>query len=200
MTGVLLAMQARLSAAVDHAPICRGRLEEVIAALWSPLDDPGASRPVLALWCSQRGWRLPVEARLAVGWPMPLGLLRVAFRSLTLVALRDLFGEDVTALAGAAPERAARLLGRAALVRPAPAKAPCAPAPLPGRAGPPGVDYGLMAREILAHPDWVAAAGWPERTRRRVLGRLVDGALGAGCSVSADVAARAASLRVPTAA
>jgi TniQ len=73
MATALLAMQARIAAAVDHAPIDRSRLEEIVGALWSPLDDPGASRPVLALWVSERGWRAPVEARLAVGQPMPLG-------------------------------------------------------------------------------------------------------------------------------
>ena len=79
LTTALLAMQTRVGAAVDHAPTCRGRLEEVVATLWSPLDDPGASRPVLALWVSERGWRPPVEARLAVGRPMPLRLSRFRF-------------------------------------------------------------------------------------------------------------------------
>jgi hypothetical protein len=111
MSLVLGTMQARIAAAVDHAPIYRGRLEEVVAALWSALDDPGASRPVLTLWGSERGWRLPAEAGQAVGRPMPLGLLRVPFRALTLVALRDLFGEDIAALAGSPPERARSAAG-----------------------------------------------------------------------------------------
>jgi len=58
----------------------------------------------------------------------------------------------------------------------------------------------VLAREILAHPDWVAAAELPERRRRRVLGRLVDRALGTGFSVSGDLAAGAGSARVLTAA
>ena len=185
---MLLTMQARIAAVVDHASIYRGRLEEVIDTLWSPLDYPGASRPTLALWCSQPGWRPPVEARQVIGRPMPLGLLPVPFRGLTLVALRDLFGEDVTALAGP-PERAAWVLGRAAFLRPAPAKSPRAPALLPSRKGRSPADYLALAREILAHPDWVAAAELPERRRRRVLGRLVDQALIAGVSATRRLAA-----------
>ena len=131
---------------------------------------------------------------------MPLGLLRVPFRCLTLFALRDLFGEDVTALAGSTPERAARLLGRAAFLRPAPAKSSRAPVLLPAGKRRSLADYQALAREILAHPDWVAAAELPERRRRRVLGRLVDRALGTGFSVSGDLAAGAGSARVLTAA
>lgn len=199
MSAELSTIQAGIAAAVDHASIDRIRLEEVIAALWSALDDPGASRPVLTVWASERGWRLPAEARCAVSRPMPLGLLRVPFRALTLVALHDLFGEGVAALEGPAPEQAARLLGRAALLRPAPAKSPKAPALLPSGEGRSVADCQALAREILAHPDWVAAAELPERRRRRVLGRLVDQALATGISVAADLAAGMASLRVQTA-
>ena len=176
LTTALLAMQTRVGAAVDHAPTCRGRLEEVVATLWSPLDDPGASRPVLALWVSERGWRPPVEARLAVGRPMPLRLLRVPFRSLTLVAMRDLFGEEFTALERAR-ERADWLFRRAAPRRPVPAKSPRPPALWPGGERRSPADYRLLAREILAHPDWAAATQLPERRRRRVVGRLIDAAL-----------------------
>ena len=178
MATALLAMQARIAAAVDHAPIDRSRLEEIVGALWSPLDDPGASRPVLALWVSERGRRAPVEARLAVGQPTPLGLLPVPVRGLTLVAIRDLFGEEVMALEGA-PERAAWLFRRAAPRRPVPAKLR-PPALWPGGARRSPADYRLLAREILEHPDWAAAAHLPERRRRRVLGRLIDAALAQG--------------------
>jgi hypothetical protein len=58
--------------------------------------------PVLALWVSERGWRAPVEARPAIGQPMPLGLLPVSVRALTLVAIRDLFGEEMMTLEAAA--------------------------------------------------------------------------------------------------
>lgn len=201
MTRVLLAMQSRLSVAVDYAPISRGRLEQVIARLWSPLEDPvwrvqaGAGALVFAARLASAGGsalgrRLAYAAGAVAGCLSRLDARRPA-RSLRR-------GRHGAGRGGA--EWAARLLGRAALVRPASAKALCAPAPLPRRAGPSGVDYRLMAREILAHPDWVAVAGLPEPARRRVLTRLVDKTLGAGCSVSADVAARAASLRVPTAA
>ena len=179
MATALLAMQARIAAAVDQTPMDRSRLEEIIGALWSPLDDPGASRPVLALWVSERGWRAPVEARLAVGQPTPLGLLPVPVRGLTLVAIRDLFGEELMALEEAR-ERAAWLFRRAAPRRPAPAKSPRRPALWPGGERRSPADYRLPAREILAHPDWAAAAHLPERRRRRVLGRLIDAALGPG--------------------
>ena len=174
----LLAAQGRIAAAVEHAPSHRNRLEEAIATLWAPVDDPGASRPVLELWVSGRGWRLPVEARQAVGRPTPLGQLRVPFRGLTLVALHDLCGGDISAL-GEASGRAAWFLRRAAPRRSGRAKT------LPARAicgkaerRSPG-DYLALAREILAHPDWAAAAQLPERRRHRVQGRLVDKALGA---------------------
>jgi len=38
-------------------------------------------------------------------------------------------------------------------------------------------DYRRLARDILAHPAWAAAAGSPEKIRRRVLSRLIDSAL-----------------------
>jgi len=172
----LLAVQARIAAAVDQAPTDRKSLEDVILALWAPLDDPGASRPVLALWISERGWRGPVEARLAVGRPMPLGSLRVPFRGLTLVAIRDLFGDEVAALEGAR-ERADWLFRRAAFPRPARAGSPRPQTARPEGDRRPAADYHRLARAILAHPDWVAAAHLPERRRRRVLGRLIDAAL-----------------------
>ena len=184
MATALLPMQARIAAAVDHAPIDRGRLEGIVGVLWSPLDDPGASRPVLALWVSERGWRAPVEARPAVGQPMPLGLLLVPVRALTLVAIRDLFGEEVMALEGA-PERAPWLFRRAAPRRPAPPKSVRPPALWPGGERRSPADYRRLAREILAHPDWAAAARLPERRRRRVLGRLIDAALGPGFAEAA---------------
>lgn len=179
MANALLAIQARIAAALDHVPMRRSRLEEVIAMLWAPVDDPGASRPVLELWVSGQGWRLPVEARQAVGRSTPLGQLRVPFRGLTLVALHDLCGGDISGL-DEAPGRADWLFGRAAPRRPGRAKT------LPARVNwgkaerrSPG-DYLPLAREILAHPDWVAAARLPERRRRRVRGRLIDKALEAG--------------------
>ena len=175
----LLAMQARIAAAVDHAPAYRNALEEVIAALWSPLDDPGASRPVLAIWISERGWRTPAETRLAVGRPMPLGLLRVPFRGLTLVAIGDLFGDELSTLKWARV-RADWLFRRAAFPRPARARAPRPRTARQGGERRSSGDYLRLAGEILAHPDWVAAAHLPERRRRRVLGRLIDAALAPG--------------------
>jgi hypothetical protein len=190
----LLAVQARIAAAVDQAPTDRNSLEEVVLALWAPLDDPGASRPVLALWISERGWRAPVEVRLAVGQPMSLGSLRVPFRCLTFVAIRDLFGDEVTALEGAR-ERADWLFRRAAFPRPARAGSPRPQtARLEGDRRP-AADYHRLARAILAHPDWVAAAHLPERRRRRVLGRLIDAALE---PVSRREGARAKSARKPS--
>ena len=188
LAAALLAMQARIGAAVDHAPAHRAGLDKVIAALWSPLDDPGASGPVLALWASQRGWRAPVAARFAVGQPMPLPLLPVSVRALTLVAIRDLFGEEIPALAGAR-DRADWLFRRAAFPRPVRATLPRAQTARQEEARRPAADYRRLAAEILAHPDWAAAAHLPERRRQRVLGRLIDLALGPG--LAADWTAKA---------
>ena len=188
LTTALLAMQTRVAAAVDHAPTCRGRLEEVVATLWSPLDDPGASRPVLALWVSERGWRPPVEARLAVGRPMPLRLLRVPFRGLTLVAIRDLFGEEFTALERAR-ERAAWLFRRAAPRRPVPAKSPRPPALWPGgerrlarRLSPSGARNSrasrLGRRDPIARASTTARSGTADRRGPRAGFRDVIGRRG----------------------
>ena len=125
-------------------------------------------RPVLALWLSERGWRAPVEARPAVGQPMPLGLAPVPVRALTLVAIRDLFGEEVMALEGA-PARAPWLFRRAAPRRPVPAKSPRPSALWPGAERRSPADHRLLPQEILAHPDWAAAAQLPERRRRRLV-------------------------------
>jgi hypothetical protein len=179
LTTALLAMQARIAAAVDHTSTDRRSLEEVIAALWSPLDDPGAVRPVLAIWISERGWRAPADVRLAIGRPMPLGLLRVPFRVLTLIAVRDIFGEEVAALQRPR-ERADWLFRRAAFPRRVPARFPRPPAFWPERKRGSAGGYLCLARGILAHPDWVAAAQLPERRRRRVLDQLIDAALGSG--------------------
>ena len=135
-------------------------------------------RPVLALWLSERGWRAPVEARPAVGQPMPLGLAPVPVRALTLVAIRDLFGEEVMALEGA-PARAPWLFRRAAPRRPVPAKSPRPSALWPGAERRSPADHRLLPQEILAHPDWAAAAQLPERRRRRVVS-TADAALGPG--------------------
>ena len=153
----LLAMQARIAATVDHAPAYRNAREDAIAALWSPLDDPGASRPVLALWISERGWRTPAETRLTVGWPLPLGLLRVPLRGLTLVAIRELFGDELPALKWAR-ERADWLFRRAAFPCPARARFPRPQTAREEGDRRPAADYPRLAREILAHP--VDGAFW----------------------------------------
>ena len=90
--------------------------------------------------------------------------------------MRDLFGEEFTALERAR-ERADWLFRRAAPRRPVPAKSPRPPALWPGGERRSPADYRLLAREILAHPDWAAATQLPERRRRRVVGRLIDAAL-----------------------
>lgn len=179
LTTALLAMQARIAAAVDHTSTDRRTLERVIAALWSPLDDPGAARPVLAIWISERGWRAPADVRLSIGRPMPLGLLRVPFRILTLIAIRDIFGEEFAALQGPR-ERADWLFRRVAFPDPARPRSPRPQTAWQEGDRRPAADYHRLAHEILAHPDWVAAAHLPERPRRRVLGRLIEAALDPG--------------------
>lgn len=88
-------------------------LERTIRALWAPLDQAGAARPVLALWFDELGWNCPFEARVAVGAPVPLQHLSVRWRVLTLVILSDLFGAAMVPV-GTMPEAAARLFRRAA--------------------------------------------------------------------------------------
>ena len=148
MATALLPMQARIAAAVDHALGFRARLAP--AARGAP-----SRRPAHA-----------VAVAVAVA--------AVAVRALTLVAIRDLLGEEMMALERA-PERAPWLLRRPAPRRPV-SQSPRPPALWPGGERRSPADYRPLAREILAHPDWAAAAELPERRRRRVLGRLIDAA------------------------
>ena len=88
----LISIQDRIGAIVRGAPERRGRLEEALSTLWAPLDDPGAARPILALWLDERGWRCPIEAQGAIGAPFPLGRLPIALRIATLIAADAAFG------------------------------------------------------------------------------------------------------------
>ncbi|MBM3654298.1 MAG: TniQ family protein, partial [Alphaproteobacteria bacterium] len=67
----LISLQNFVGAIVRGAPERRRRLEEALARLWSPLDDPGAARPVLALWIDESRWRCPIAAQHAIGAPFP---------------------------------------------------------------------------------------------------------------------------------
>jgi hypothetical protein len=181
---------------IDQCPFCKSRLSiafrlreglarPVCATCERPLSDRAgeavegalvASRPVLALWCGERGWRCPVEVRQIVGIGAPLARLRVPWRCLTLIALRDLgvfdqhAGDETVAepvrclLRRAAPKRRPSIAahGARSMIRPAPR---------------PAGDYERMAREILSGPAWLAAVDQPEPKRRRVLGQLMWAAL-----------------------
>ena len=77
----LLAMQARIAAAVDQAPTDRNSLEETHRRPVGACSTIPARRA--RCWrfgCPSEAGGPPVEARLAVGRPMPLGSLRVPFR------------------------------------------------------------------------------------------------------------------------
>ena len=142
-------------------------LEAAIAALWAPLDHPATARPVLALWLEEAGWRCPFEARHAVGANAPLAGLPIRWRAATLAALQDVYGADLT-LDGATPA-AVRLARRAAPRRTRPWGRPAdrnalGLRPLERSAA----DYRRLAREILAHPDWIASGGLPRRKGARI--------------------------------
>jgi len=172
----VLHMERRIADRVDS-----GRslgVEAAIAALWAPLDHPSAARPVLALWFEESGWRCPFEARHAVGARAPLAVLPICWRVVTLAVLQDVYGAGLM-IDGATPA-ADRLARRAApQARPTgwrPERRPPGVRPLER----PAADYRRMAREILAHPEWIAAAALPRRKGARVRGGLIDEALATG--------------------
>ena len=80
----------------------RKRLAQAIAALWAPLDEAGAGRPVLAIWLEEPNWRCPVEAAPAICASAPLSRLPVRWRAVTVMALGELFGADLASLRAAA--------------------------------------------------------------------------------------------------
>ena len=177
LVDALISLQDRIGAIIRGAPERRRRLETSLFTLWAPLDDPGAARPVLALWIDESGWRCPTEAQGAIGAPFPLGRLPIGLRIATLIAadaafglgdepLDDAWGPAVFLIRRAAPLRA--FPGRRRSTRDFVA---------PARRSPP--EYRRLAREILTSPEWRAAVGQPERRRQRVLSRLMDAALAA---------------------
>lgn len=172
---VLLALQKQIAAYVRNDRRSRLRIEAAVATLWAPLDDPGAARPTLALWMNESGWRCPTEVQHAVGAAFPLGRLPVGWRVVTLIAFHALFGPDA---ASAAEPAAAFLARHAALPRGRPAAGIRRTTPPSGEVKKrPFGDYRRLADEILAHPDWIAAASLPGSRRDRVLTRLIDAAL-----------------------
>jgi hypothetical protein len=178
LVDALLVVQERIAAIVRGAPESRERLETALSTLWAPLDDPGAARPVLALWFGESAWRCPTEAQHAIGAVAPLGRLPIAWRIVTLIAAHVLFGlgrETLDAASGPAAiliQHAAPLRGRLKQARGLRQAAG-------GAQARPRTEYRRLAHDILAHPDWLAAAGLPEKIRRRVMSRLIDVALAA---------------------
>lgn len=169
----VLGLQNQISGVVTGGPMQRESLERTIETLWAPLDQPGAARPVLALWFDRPGWHCPFEVRHVVGAAAPFGQLPIRWRSLTLVVLRDLFGSklygdrETSAVAAnlfrrAAPQQTRRSAASRVLCR--------------GKTTPKRVpaDYARLACEILAHPDWSAVEDLSERRRGTKRARLVD--------------------------
>lgn len=113
----VLDLQRRVQGIVRGAPDRRASLEQMIRALWAPLDRVDAARPVLALWFDEPRWNCPFEARVAVNSDAPFQLLSVRWRALTLVALGDLFGAALV-FDAEMPEEALRLFSRAASIIP----------------------------------------------------------------------------------
>ena len=122
--------------ALGHAGADRGRRRsrpdsiEVVSRRSSPPCGRLSTIPAHRDLCWRFGFPSEAGARRSrPAWPSAgpcrCGLLRVPFRGLTLVAIRDLFGEEVTALEGAR-ERAAWLFRRAAPRRPVRARVPAA--------------------------------------------------------------------------
>lgn len=181
-----LATQRLVAASVDQNDPGRKQVEKALAILWAPLDHPAAARPVLALWFGKAGWRCPYEVRHAVGAGTPLGRIPVRWRLVTLLALNDIFGVEPN-VDDAIPAAATRLVRRAttrqsrfalqSLRQEASNQA--------GRRS--SEDYGRLAREILAHPDWIAAEHLPARKRQRLRARLVDAALSRKSSVEVSL-------------
>lgn len=179
-----LATQRLVAASIDQNDPGRKQVEKALAILWAPLDHPAAARPVLALWFGKAGWRCPYEVRHAVGADTPLGRIPVRWRFVTLLALNDIFGVDPN-VDDAIPEAASRLVRRATAMT-----SSSAPRSLrhevsnqAGRRS--SEDYDRLARNILAHPDWIAAERLPARKRQRLRARLVDAALARNSSSEA---------------
>lgn len=177
-----LATQRLVAASIDQNDPGRSRVEKSLAILWAPLDHPAAARPVLALWFGKAGWRCPYEVRHAVGADAPLGRMPVRWRFVTLLALNDIFGVDPN-VEDPIPAAATRLVRRAR-----PRQSRFALQSLrqeasnqTGRRS--SEDYGRLARNILAHPDWIAAEHLPARKRQRLRARLVDAALSRNSSI-----------------
>jgi hypothetical protein len=171
----LISLQDRIGAIVRGPSQRRKRLEEAVSTLWAPLDELGAARPALALWIDESGWRCPAEAQHAIGAPLPLGRLPIAWRVVTLIAFAALFGVEDDGADAATRDWLARRAAFASRkgVTAAPRMFPSLERPNPRIER----DYPALARQILAHPDWTAAAALPENGRSRVLARLMDAAL-----------------------
>ena len=144
MEALISIQDRRIGAIVSVAPERRRRLEAALSTLWAPLDDPGAARPVLALWLDESGWRCPAEAQDVIGAPFPLGRLPIALRIATLIAAEAAFGlggellDHESDAAAFLTRRAAPLRGFPKTPRSAPAVAASA------RRSP--TEYGRLAR------------------------------------------------------
>jgi hypothetical protein len=171
----VLTIQRRITRSIDWESPERQQLAKALSTLWAPLDRLAAARPVLTLWFNEAGWRCPYEVRHAVGTEAPLGQLPVRWRFVTLLALNDVFGADpdenraMSASASRLVRRAAPRQVRMMTRRPRQNTT--------NRALMRSAEYERLAREILAHPDWIAADKLLERKWERVRACLIDAAL-----------------------
>ncbi|MGV1833076.1 TniQ family protein [Agrobacterium vitis] len=179
-----LVIQRRVAASIDQNNRGRSQLEKALTILWAPLDHAAAARPALALWFGKAGWRCPYEVRHAVGADAPLGRIPVRWRFVTLLALDDIFGVEPN-VDDAIPAAAAHVVRRATTMtsRSATRSLRQEASNQAGRRS--SEDYDRLARNILAHPDWIAAEHLPARKRQRLRARLVDAALARNSSSEA---------------
>ncbi len=169
-----LAIQQRITERVDRGTAEQEQFEKALSILWAPLDNPGAARPVLALWFNEVGWRCPFEARHAVGAKTPLGQLPVRWRVLTMIALNNVFSTDLRS-GEEMPPFATHLVRRAAPRQERLSSSGRLPQVLPPKRS--SAEYEKLARQILADPRWIAAESLSRRKRERVRARLIDAAL-----------------------
>jgi len=117
-----------------------------------------------------------VLARAVIGAKAPLGQLPTRWRVVTLIAMGNLFGIDLH-MPEPWPAAANQLFRQAAPRRPPLAARSRRVTRGTGAAKRSSADYLRLAQALLTHPDWIATAGMPDRTRQRVRARLIDASL-----------------------
>jgi hypothetical protein len=111
-----------------------------------------------------------------VGAKAPLGQLPTRWRVVTLIAMGNLFGIDLY-MPEPWPAAANQLFRQAVPRRPSLAARSRRVTRGGSAAKRSSADYLRLAQALLTPPDWIAAAGLPDRTRQRVRARLIDASL-----------------------